>query len=231
MQLSTRAPILDDELLGSIKATYRVLRLGLGSTAIALPLTLWLVGLVRGVPLQGSMSEYYNTDMRDVFVGVLFAAGAGLFLYRGFSRIEDWVLNLAGLFGIGVAIFPVRADAGDLTLHGTCAVLFFVCLAYVAVFRATDTLTLVTDAKRVKRYKSIYRSLGIAMLALPAIAAILVSAFEFDRAEGETKRVVFFVEFAAIWAFGAFWLVKSHEIRRTQKDQESHPESSVRQLA
>jgi hypothetical protein len=89
MQLSTRVPILDDELLKSIKATYRLLRLGLGWTAIALPLTLWLVGLARGIPLQGSMSAYYHTDMRDVFVGVLFAAGAGLFLYRGFSKIED----------------------------------------------------------------------------------------------------------------------------------------------
>ena len=45
------------------------------------------------------------------------------------------------------------------------------------------------------------------------------------------KYVVFAVEFAGSWAFGAFWLFKSHEIRRTQKDQESHPESNVRQLA
>jgi hypothetical protein len=121
---STRAPIVDDELLRSIKETYRVLRLGLGWSAIFLPLTLWLVGLARGVSLQGSMSAYYHTDTRDVFVGVLFAAGAGLYLYRGFSRIENWMLNAAGLFAIGVALFPARADAGRITLHGICAVLF-----------------------------------------------------------------------------------------------------------
>jgi hypothetical protein len=177
------------------------------------------------------MSAYYHTNMRDAFVGVLFAAGAALYLYKGFSRAEDWALNFAGTFGIGVALFPTRADAGLVTVHGTCAVLFFVCLAYVAVFRATDTLTLIKDRKRVIRYTSIYRGLGVAMLALPVAAAILVSAFQYDLAEGKTKTVVFFVEFAAIYAFGVFWLVKSHEIRRTQADQETHPETALKYLA
>lgn len=222
MTLTTPAPIVDDKLLRSIKATYRTLRLGLGWAAVGLPLTLWLGGLLRDVPLQGSMSAYYNTSMRDVFVGVLFGAGAGLLLYTGFKGKENRVLNLAGLFAIGVALFPTRADAGPITLHGTCAVSFFVCLAYVAVFRATDTLTLVNDPKRAAKYKAIYRLLGLAMLVLPVIAAVLVSAFEFGRA-GESKTV-FFVEFAAIWAFGAFWLVKSHEILRTQKEQEARPD-------
>lgn len=230
MSVLTGGRIVDDELLRSIKATYRVLRLGLGWTAIGLPLTLWLVGLARGVALRESMSAYYHTSMQDVFVGVLFAAGAGLVLYQGFSRTENVVLNLAGLFAIGVALFPTKADAGPLTVHGVCAVLFFVCLAYVAVFRATDTLTLVKDQKRVRGYKATYRLLGVLMLGLPAVAAILVSLFEYGRPSDESK-LVFFIEFAAIWAFGLFWLVKSHEIRRTQKEQESAPESPVRQLA
>jgi len=230
MSVVTRARIVDDELLRSIKATYRVLRLGLGWTAIGLPLTLWLVGLARGVALRESMSAYYHTNMQDVFVGALFAAGAGLVLYQGFSRTENVMLNLAGLFAIGVALFPTEADAGRLTVHGVCAVLFFVCLAYVAVFRATDTLTLVKNPKRVKGYKATYRLLGGLMLALPAAAAILVSVFEYGRPNDDSK-VVFFIEFAAIWAFGLFWLVKSREISRTQKEQEESPELPARQLA
>ena len=222
MTLTTIDPLLDDKLLRSIKATYRTLRLGLGWAAVGLPLTLWLVGLLRDVPLQGSLSAYYNTSMRDVFVGVLFGAGAGLLLYTGFKGKENRVLNLAGVFAIGVALFPTRADAGRITLHGTCAVSFFVCLAYVALFRATDTLVLVKDPKRVAKYKMMYRLLGVAMLVLPVIAATLVSAFEFGQPGGDSK-VVFFVEFAAIWAFGAFWLVKSHEIRRTLKEQDASP--------
>ena len=229
MTPTTIDPILDDKLLRSIKATYRTLRLGLGWAAVGLPLTLWLVGLVRDVPLQGSMSAYYNTNMRDVFVGVLFGAGAGLLLYTGFKGKENRVLNLAGVFAIGVALFPTRADAGRITLHGTCAVSFFVCLAYVAWFRNGDTLKLVKDPKRVAQYLMIYRLLAFGMLVFPVAAAVLVSAFEYGQTGGESK-VVFFIEAAAIWAFGAFWLVKSREIRRTLEEQKTDSDPEVRAL-
>ncbi len=76
-----------NELLRSIESTYRVLRIGLGVIALLLPPTLYLFG---PKPLLGSMSAYYYTDqMRDVFVGVLFATGATLGLYKGFSGAED----------------------------------------------------------------------------------------------------------------------------------------------
>jgi hypothetical protein len=229
---STRGSLLvDDGLLRSIKTTYRTLRIGLGSIALALPPVLAIVGFARGVPLQSSLSAYYYTAMRDVFVGVLFAAGAALFLYKGYSRSEDWVLDFAGTFAIGVALFPTKADAGPITVHGVSAVLFFVCLAYVAIFRASETLALITDEDRKRAYQRIYGILGTAMLALPAIAAVLVSAFQIDLEEGSTKTVVFFVESAAIYAFGLFWLVKSHEIHGTQKQQQARPEPGVKQLA
>src|SRR5688500_3060530 len=68
-----------------ISLTYRNLRVGMGVLAVAFPLLLWWIGLVCSVELQRSISAYYHTSMRDVFVGVLFAVGAYLYLYKGFS--------------------------------------------------------------------------------------------------------------------------------------------------
>jgi hypothetical protein len=64
-------PKLQDHMLG----TYHSLRLGIFFAGLALPFALWLIGGWRGVGLQGSMSAYYWTPMRDVFVGVLVAVG------------------------------------------------------------------------------------------------------------------------------------------------------------
>ena len=79
-------------------------------------------------------------------------------------------------------------------------------------------------------YKLQYRALGILMLALPLVAAILVSALQFDREAGK-RTVVFFVEFAAIYSFGVFWFVKSKEISRTQQDQQALRNRDVQKLA
>ncbi len=81
------------ELLPHILSTYFILRIGMGIIAIAFPISLWFVGLLRGVELQTSMSAYYHTSMQDVFVGILFALGTFLYLYKGFSKGENIALN------------------------------------------------------------------------------------------------------------------------------------------
>src|SRR5687768_1056650 len=78
--------------------TYFVLRKGMACTAIVFPLLLWWVGAWADIDLQGSMSAYYHTSMRNWFVGLLFAVGGMLYLYKGFSMRENVALNLAGLF-------------------------------------------------------------------------------------------------------------------------------------
>jgi hypothetical protein len=46
--------------------------------------------------------------MRNVFVGAMWAAGVFLFFYRGHDWLERWATNLAGLFALGIALFPTR---------------------------------------------------------------------------------------------------------------------------
>lgn len=215
-------------------STYVNLRIGIAIFGAALPIILYVIGKTQGISLQQSISSYFHADpdgylLRAVFVGLLFATGTALYMYKGYSDWENNALNLAGLFIIGVAIFPMTWLSPDgsevlfqgielfhfgkyeITLHGLCAVLFFLCIAFVCIKCAPETLELLNDKDKIKRYKRTYLSLGIAMIGFPIGAAIMAVAFQ--------SKVVFWVEIAGIAAFVIYWLVKSFEILSTNERQ------------
>ena len=101
-------PIKPDDYLKHIIDTYFSTRFGIGVIGIAFPIILWLIGLKFGVPLQGSISAYYHTPMRNVFVGILFAIGASLFLYKGYGTTEDFVLDAAGILALCIDLYCQR---------------------------------------------------------------------------------------------------------------------------
>lgn len=201
--------------------TYFALRIGMGSLAAALPVLLWLGGrFADGEPLRCSMSAYYYSPaMRDTFVGVLVAIGTFLYLYKGFSRAENWALNLAGVLAVGIAMRPTtpRCDdaGGPLTVHGTFAVLFFLAIAYVCLFRASDTLSLIRDARRARHLRTIYRTLGALMIVAPAIAAWLAVLVPSST---QRRPTLFLVEAAGVLTFAAYWLTKSFEMSATDAE-------------
>src|SRR5690349_1291230 len=103
------------ELQQNILTTYVNIRTGTAIVGILFPLILWLGGRLHvGLCLQGSMSAYYHAtgvaghSMRDWFVGLLFAVGIFLVLYKGYSHAENWALNIAGILALGVAVFPMH---------------------------------------------------------------------------------------------------------------------------
>jgi hypothetical protein len=202
-----------------IESTYLSLRVGIAVIGATLPLTLWLGGLAAdGLSLRGSMSAYYYTGMRNVFVGALSAVGVALVLYKGFSKAEDLSLSLAGVLVICVALFPTAAgDHWALVnyVHVIAAVGFFLCLAYVSVFRASDTLLLVRDARRAHLLERGYRILGAAMVTSPVFALV---AARMLHSPGNESSLVFFLEAFGVWAFAAYWLVKSWELKQTNAD-------------
>lgn len=216
------------DLSNSIAATYKWLRLGVGLIALAFPLILWGGGyLCADLPLQGSMSAYYHAGdplhpgqgvMRNEFVGILFAIGAILFLFQGMSRLEDHVLNAAGVLALGVALFPMIWPEGSVPqdkfffLHGACAIAFFICIGTVCIFCASDTLDLIQDETKRIRYRRCYQILGLLMVVLPLSAACL-KYFAPWR-----DWTIFWVEVAGIYVFSAYWLVKSYEISQTDMD-------------
>lgn len=127
-----------------IRLTYFSLRVGLGVLALVFPVLLVSYGyFIERIPVQDSMSAYYfafvpaNSPLRVFptrvfFVGILWAIGCFLILYRGFSNTENWLLNIAGLSAIAVAFFPMQAPCTNCAsadysgLHYFCAVALFV---------------------------------------------------------------------------------------------------------
>lgn len=214
-----------------ITSTYRALRLGLAALALSYPLALVAGAWLHAhLPLARSLSEYYHLFdltqmeygkgvMRDAFVGYLFAQAALLYAYKGYTKLEDWALNLAAVMAVGIAIFPMAwpdLEGGfSMSLHGGCAALFFVGIAYVCIFRAQDTLPLIVDEKRRNRYKFIYRLQGMAMLLLP-LAIMLMYSFSTHN-----NSAIFWIELASIYTFASYWMVKSHEASSSQLEQKA----------
>jgi len=58
--------------------------------------------------LPGSLSGYYYTHMRNLFVGAMCAMGIFLAAYRGFDRWDTWFTNVAGLAAICIAVSPTN---------------------------------------------------------------------------------------------------------------------------
>lgn len=119
--------------------SYIYLGVGMGFIALSLPILLVLIGGYEG---HYSISYFYHVSplCRDILVGSLCATGTFLFLYRGLSMLENWLLNIAGVAAISIAINPMSAQqcAGDplpaspaldahppAWVHGVSALIFF----------------------------------------------------------------------------------------------------------
>lgn len=215
------------ELQQHILSTYNSLRLGMGIIAAATPIVIVLWALIFGVGWQDSISAYYFAPLGDkleysiypgrvLFVGVLFALGSFLYLYKGFSWGENVALNLAGAFAVGVAMCPMYAQVGYIPysniLHFTFAVLLFVCMAYTAIFCCDDTLQWVADPKRRAWFRRTYYVIGWFMALFPLTGFVL--AYFFDA----VQRHIFWIEAAGIWAFAAYWFTKSIELKESEAE-------------
>lgn len=214
MNLFKPGPI---DLSEHMVSTYQTLRVVLVVIAAAFPLLLWIGGnIFHGVELQASMSDYYHAGggvLRNWFVGLLFAISGMLIIYKGFRPAENVALNFAGIFAVLVALVPNSYDGPDegLPFHGIFAVSFFLCIAYVCIFCASATLSLVNEDRR-RRLRMIYKSIGWAMVVAPVAAAVLTYTFR-------RGYHIFVAEFFGVYAFAAYWFIKTLEIRRTKADE------------
>src|SRR5215467_9328831 len=96
---------------------------------VALPIAL-IFGrmlLERQFGILGSLSAYYTSVMRDVFVGSLWAIGIFLICYQ-YNHLDDIASTIAGTAAIFVALFP------NPPVHQLSAACFFIILALMAIF-------------------------------------------------------------------------------------------------
>lgn len=209
-----------EDLRRNMMSTYFTLRLGIVILSVALPLVLLVYSLVsHGRLAESSMSAFYGADggaMRNWFVGILWAIGFFLILYKGFSPLEDWLLNFAGGFAVFTAMTPCNCE-GPAALdkskaHATFAILFFACMVCVCLFCARDTITLLPEKPDQDKFKRTYYTIALFLFVAP-LAALAVAYFA--RAQ---SSLVFFIEWFAVWVFAAYWAVKSREFKITSAE-------------
>ena len=206
-----------------IKSYYRV-RQALGYLGLSLPFLLIFSGLVLRSGLEPSISDFFHTVTRDVYVGVLFSVGMFLVIYEGYERepgesiTDNWLATVAGVSVFGVALFPNESPSGQVVsmtqqlvgvgisplFHYISAFIFFYCMGHFCMFRFSKT----RDVMR----RRIYRTCGWVIVACCAALA-LASYWKQAGAPAQKALVVdinavFWIEAVGIWAFSVAWIIK-----------------------
>jgi hypothetical protein len=201
-------------------------RVVVGVIGILLPFVLvignWLVFGQSGI--LPSLSDYYHSDMRNWFVGSLWAIGSGLLVYLAARRnLADSVISfVAGLLAVGVALFPTNAPHTILTTISTLPVGFAALLfglLGVICFRFGNR-----DGKREDRsvrwrarWRRVHR--GCATVIWVAVVASVALA-----ARGSDNNYTVLVgETVAVLAFGFSWFLKGSELFNILREEHGLP--------
>ena len=193
--------------------SYQALRKAVGWIGILLPFTL-MIGLFlffHGHRILNSISHYYYSGMRDVFVGAICGIALFLFFYRGYDNWKKlnwdrWITNIGGFLALGIAFFPTTKEGtGNWvgSIHFICASSFFFLLACYSIFVFTRKGPDPTKEKLTRNI--IYVICGIAMIA--CLIAIFIY-FNFIQTDNSESSFVFWGETIALIAFGISWLTK-----------------------
>jgi len=96
--------------------SYLLMRVFVGTIGLLLPWVLLIGNWLAGQAVQPSISNYYYTPMRNVFVGALWALAMFLIAYNGYDWPDRLITNIAGVCAIGISLFPTP-PYGPSTAH------------------------------------------------------------------------------------------------------------------
>lgn len=200
--------------------SYLLLRRLIGLLGCALPFVLAIgAALISSLEIQPSISDYYHSVMRDMFVGILFAIAIFMLSYKGYEPADDRAGDIACISAIFVALFPVAptnpTPAQEVfgMLHYISAALFFLTLAYFSLVLFTKSAPSVPPTPRKLLRNRVYRFCGWTIIA--CLALILVIG-NFSTLPLKQVNPVFWLESLAIVAFGFSWLTKGEAILADQ---------------
>ena len=198
--------------------SYVCTRFAIGLLGVLLPLVLVFLepALFDGLPApRGSLSAYYYSGLREVFVGGLWAIGIFLVVYKFLDYSGESLLSsLAGTAAVLVAIFPTERPGDGVTptpfqvklgegvvtaIHYGAAIAFIALLVPIVLFFARE------EGRRKHRNWQGFHVITAAIIVFGAALAA------FAGITGGPDKGVLFGEWIAIWAFGASWLVKGAE--------------------
>lgn len=210
--------------------SYYTMRRAIGIMGITFPVILlagsYLFGDCQEVQL--SISAYYHTNMRNVFVGLNCGVALFLFSYRGHDRWDNLAGYLGCVFALGVAFLPCTISSPDPpcldpvtdhpplvgSLHLLSAGLFFATLIFYTLIQFPKTyISRVTGEKMAmgpqKRKRNIVFYFCGSIMMLAFLLMVGYMWFLKDQYPG-LKRLdpVFWLESVSLVLFGISWLTK-----------------------
>lgn len=191
--------------------SYFAQRKAVGLIGIMLPFVL-LAGnylFFEGEIVLPTISQYYHSPMRDVFVGALISIAVFLFFYSGYGKQDRIAGILTGFLALGVVFFPTSQSeiSGGGEMHGVFAISLFASLALISIFdfprkrpgnqkQFTDTLQIIC---------------GIVILSCVMAVGLYYATRGFAKSEG---CFVFIAESIALIAFGISWYTEGVDLKR-----------------
>lgn len=201
--------------------SYMTLRKLVGLLGIILPFVL-VIGaklIFSNTSIESTISHYYHTGMRDVFVGFIVGIGMFFFCYKGPEKIDGVMGNLAGIFATGLALFPTTASdkivGSSLIIgkfHFAFATLFFLSLVYFSIFLFTKSKPDQAPTPRKLIRNKVYKICGIIMLCCLLCIFVYFQFVEDRYPIVQEYKPVFWLESIALWSFGISWITKGEMI-------------------
>lgn len=217
--------------------SYLLIRMVVGSIGVLLPTLLFIIdsGFLPGpASVRGSLSAYYHTSARDLFVGALCVTGFFLVTYMSGQKStwDYWLSTIAGIAALGVAFIPTSrpniaphaARCGDIEVpppgctqlqHSFGEVpVASVHYASAGVFILSLAVLCFVFARREERHSEsatrsrFHRACGIAIVA--AVSWIAVGESLGLSIAGVEPLYV--GEVVSVYAFGASWLMKAKDL-------------------
>jgi len=203
----------DENIYSNHTYSYMHLRKAVGWLGIALPFVL-VIGayfLVKEEAFQDSISHYYHTSMRDIFVGSVCSIALFMFFYSGYDKWDNLAGNIAGFAAIGIALFPTTAVGESDWIgkaHYFFTAIFFITLSVFSLWLFRKGKKIAEQTPEKKKRNVIYLVCGIIMIACMVGITIYQNFF---YQENKT-RFTFIAETIALIAFGFSWLVNGEAI-------------------
>lgn len=188
----------------------------IGALGLIFPILLLLVAYVRDFEFQHSLSSYYYTPGRSVYVFVLVTIGVLLIAHRGhpiytykrtYRNLTNILSTVCGITAISLAVIPTKVcltptDCYESTtlyssriVHYGSATVLFLTEAYISrfLFSQTDSTIL----------RWVFKRIGdtLFLFVLILIALVITKA-------SKGTLLIFWIQAFMVWLFSLSWLLK-----------------------
>lgn len=228
-----------NERKDAVALSYFASRRAVGWIALLLPFALAIPVAIRLHVLESSISGYYYTGARTLFVGSLCAISMFMLSARGYDCRDEIAGMLSALFALGVAFFPTAPDGCEELrktssacascfkelqqscgsgVHYTFAALLFSTLAFfcLVLFKMTRPDGEMTPQK--KQRNVVYTVCGWVIVASMALIFTASKILHIQYLVWEGLQPTLLFESTALIAFGTAWLVKGEFVLKDAND-------------